>query len=702
MIKSLINSYVKIGIVLVLMFSVLHSFGQSSQPFEILLYHGQDAKTPFEGVSVSAVDASTVMSDAQGQLTLTFRTRKFGDQIQFRRIDCSGYEVMNTEAIEAARISRPSADDPDASKLRIVMAPQQLLRQLRDGYRSVAVQRYEKQLKASEAEIQRLREAGKLAEEEYNERMNQLEEDYEAQLSKLETYIEKFARIDLSDLDADERQIIALVQQGEFEEALALYDKQDLANRLRQSRADQQKLAEASQQIAAAERQKALENQRLRQSIDRQVILLRMAGGEENLQKAYQIIHETFLADTTDVTARRTYAMSLFDQGQPERADLVLQIGIEAAANNYDRGFMVLDLMDDAWRRQDYAAGLTYAQRADSLLTPLQESDYTVLTRGLPAFCSVYLNYYLQEDLDRCRQIVDRMQQQWSPDTLSYNSLLSYIEVSSGIGEYYSQMGNMTQSKAVMSEALRLGEILYRKFPVYSTLYNACAEASSVFALAGDYVEACQAVRRSMALMSERLEKTKVKTLYPIFAYDLYTMSDALSVMEDYQLCDSLMALEHQYQIFASLDSSYPMQYNAYKGCFLLTCVGVKLQNHDVAAAEQLFADGVSSLEQAEEGEHLLPQLRPGTLARIRQAQGRYEEAEQLYQAAIDYFAHSYRESGDVLDADSQCRYLLMLADMQGEQGKHRAFRKTIRQAERIAPFESNRQKVAAIKQKYQ
>lgn len=703
MLKYLIHNQVRTGIVCMLMLLSRLALAQSTQPLEILQYHGMDAKTPLEGVAVSAVGASSSMSDAQGMLTLTFRSLKAGDQIQFRRIDMAGYEVMNTEAIEAARIARQSASDPTASMLHIVMAQRQLLRQLRDGYRSVAVKRYEKQLKEAEEEAERLREAGKLAETEYNERMDQLEEEYETKLSQLETYIEKFARIDLSDLDADEQQIIQLVQQGAFDEALARYDQQDLANRLRQSRDDQAKLIEASQQIAAAEQRKAQENLRLRQSIDRQVTLLRMAGGEENLQKVYRILHETFLADTTYTEARRDYAISLYDQGRQEEADLLLKAGIASDATDYDRGFMMLDLMDTYWQRLDYATGLHYAQQADSILLPLKETHYTVLTRALPAFSSIYLRSYMQnDDFAACQKVIDRARQQWSPDTLSYNSLLSYTELTRDIAEYYSRTGDMAQSAAYLDDALRLGELSYEKFPVYNSLYDAYAEASSSYAMAGEQVKASEAARRSMELIGERLAKASTKKFFPIFAYDLYVMADALGMIENYALCDSLLTLEQRHQLFATLDQNYPDVYNVYQGCFMLTCVGAKLQANDLDAAERLYTEGVHRLENAgEEGEALLPQLSPGTLARLRQAQGRYDEAEQLYQTAIDYFASSYHESGDAWDADNQCRYLIQLADMQGSQGKRKTCLKTLKQAERIAPFESNRQKIAAIRQKY-
>lgn len=662
-------------------------------------YHGREAKTALGGVSVTAANAGSVMSDANGHASLQFRTLKVGDQIQFRRIDMAGYEVMNTEAIDAARIARPSASDPDASTLRIVMAPRQLLRQLRDGYRSVAVQRYEKQLKASEAEIEQLREAGKLAEEEYNERMNQLEEEYENKLSQLETYIEKFSRIDLSDLDADEQQIIELVQQGSFDEALAIYDKQDLANRLLQSRADQQKLAEASQQIAAAERQKSLENQRLRQSIDRQVTLLRMAGGEENLMKAYEIIHQTFLADTTDCDARRTYAVSLVEQGRNSEAANVLQAGITPATDSYNHGMLLLDLMDINWNDGDYDQGFALAQQADSILFPIRESNYKVLTRGLPAVFGIYLNhYYVEEDFKACKQVMERVDRYWTPDTLNSSSLKSYIELLGNMSEYYFRINNGEKSLWCTQQLLAFSEQFHKLKPWTNINLDSYTEACFSYAMNGKNEEAIYAARHSMYLLAELKEHGFRKSHYFILCYDFLRITDALNAIEQYQLCDSIVQLASKYQVFELTDQYFPHENDIYYGIYQLTSVTSRLHQGALADAEQRYDAGIARLTEADEDGSILQQMQPGALAQIRQAQGQFSEAEKLYREAISHFATLYKESGDAQDADNQCRHLLMLAEMQAQQGNRKQCQRTLKEAERVAVFAYSKQRIENIK----
>lgn len=254
---------------------------QSVQLIEVLRYNGEKAKTPLEGVSVSAANAGSVMTNAQGEVTLQFRTLKVGDQIQFRRIDLAGYEVMNTEVVESMIIGE--------GKHTIVLCDSEELAKVRDGYRTAAARHYEKQLADAQSKLEALQQEGKMRDEEFARRMDELEEQYEQQLQTLDTYVDKFARIDLSELDTFEQEIMALVQEGRFEEAIARYEDQHLTERLQQGVRQQQQLQNDQQVLDRAIEAKDQEAERLEQNIDKQIDLLRRVGGEENLQKVEEL-----------------------------------------------------------------------------------------------------------------------------------------------------------------------------------------------------------------------------------------------------------------------------------------------------------------------------------------------------------------------------------------------------------------------------
>lgn len=263
---------------------------QSVQQGQVLLYHGREAKTPLAGVSVSASNAGSVISDAEGLFTLQFRTLKVGDPIQFRRIDLNGYEVMNTEALEVARIAAQSDNGGTSdNRLTIVLCSSEELASLRDGYHTQAAERYKQQLDKAQQEVEQLKQEGKIREEEYNQRMDALEEQFNEKLQTLDTYVDKFARIDLSELDAFEQEIIALVQEGRFDEAIARYDDQHLTERLQQGVAEQRQLNNDLQLLDAAIEAKETEASRLEKNIDKQIELLRKVGGEENERKIEEL-----------------------------------------------------------------------------------------------------------------------------------------------------------------------------------------------------------------------------------------------------------------------------------------------------------------------------------------------------------------------------------------------------------------------------
>ncbi len=258
-----------------------NTFAQSVQCGQVLLYQGKEAKTPLARVALSAVDAPAVQSDEEGRFNLKFRTLHAGDLIRFRRISLAGYEVMNKEAVEAFRIANTvGADNKQGDQpCTIVMCKSDELNQLRDNYREVAASNYQKKLEAAQKQIRQLQTEGKMQEAECNKRLDELEMKYEAQMQNLDTYVDKFARIDLSELDDREAAIIALVQEGKIDEAIAKYDELNLTQQLQEGVQAQRQLTEDAQRVDAAIDVKQQEGARLEQNLKKQ---------EELLQKVQQ------------------------------------------------------------------------------------------------------------------------------------------------------------------------------------------------------------------------------------------------------------------------------------------------------------------------------------------------------------------------------------------------------------------------------
>ncbi|MBR0036882.1 MAG: hypothetical protein IJP70_04500 [Bacteroidales bacterium] len=245
--------------VLALLLSAL-SYAQSTQQVQILEYNGKEAKTPIQGVGLTVANAGAALSDAQGVLTLNFRTNKAGDPVVIRRIEKAGYEVFNREAVEQWTVA------PNVPFL-LVLCRSDRFRQLCDQYSQIASESYGRQLQKDKARLAAERKAGKLKEKEYQDELLKVQDEYEQQLENLDLYVEKFARFDLSELSDQERQIIALVQEGKIDEAITRYEQMDLLGQYVTQSKEIRQISNAQDSLTAVRNNKAEAIDTLRQVI---------------------------------------------------------------------------------------------------------------------------------------------------------------------------------------------------------------------------------------------------------------------------------------------------------------------------------------------------------------------------------------------------------------------------------------------------
>lgn len=254
---------------------------QSTQQVKVLEYLGKEQKKPLKGVSLSVQNAASVMSDEQGVLTLQFRSLKDGDAVQLRRIDMSGYEIFNQEAVDAWTISSKQT-------FTLVLCKSDRFKALCEQYNAVASASYERQLKKDKSAIEKLRQEGKLKQQEYDEKLAEIERQYNEQLDNLENYVDRFARIDLSEISEEEQKVIEFVEQGNFEEAIRLYEEMNLLSKYQQQSQNIQQIRSTSADLQQLSQQKAEMRDSLLQALSQQIRLYEQQG---ELQKADSLLH---------------------------------------------------------------------------------------------------------------------------------------------------------------------------------------------------------------------------------------------------------------------------------------------------------------------------------------------------------------------------------------------------------------------------
>ena len=283
---------------------------QATQPCVVMKYNKKEAKSPLPGVEVWVNNAGSKTSDENGRLTLLFRTLKPGDKVSNVRATKEGYVIFNAEAVEQWYISR------DQMPFTLVLVDKEYFDKLKSALTQTSTDRYKAKYQQATRELEAALLSGKLKEEEYNKKFDELDAQYQEQLKNLDNYIDQFARIDLSEVSAEEQRILELVEQGKIEEAVKAYEDLDIMGKLRQAREAKKAIAEAKSKLESEEARQDEAIAELKARQEREIATLKLAGGKENYEKVGRILKENALADTTDYNAAFAYAR--FAEGQTD------------------------------------------------------------------------------------------------------------------------------------------------------------------------------------------------------------------------------------------------------------------------------------------------------------------------------------------------------------------------------------------------
>lgn len=436
------------------------AYAQVEQQIVISEYNGKEEKTPLSEVNITVLNAASTITDAQGRATLRFRTFKAGDKVTIRRMDKPGYEIFNSMAIDQWNISpqRP---------FQIVLCRSDKFRALRDQYSRVASDSYARQYKAEQARLAAERKKTKMLEATYQQKMLDLENQYQQQLEDLENYVDQFARIDLSELNDKQQELIRLVQDGKIDKAIQKYESADYQALYQKQCEEIAKIDRAQAQLAMVEAQKRSEREKVFQSINRQIATYRLAGGRENFHKVTALLKSVADADTTQLEAVWAYAFHALNQRMVAECEKYINIYVRACKQQ-----------------------------------PILEAN---------AWHSLGQNYMLQHELSKAEEAYTKAltirQSLAEKDPERFNPML--LDTQINLNAYYQWIGNIEKSNEIGSVAVKTAELLYSEDKeVYqnhlSNIY--CDHALTICEL-GDSVNALSMVEKACQLANEIYQK---------------------------------------------------------------------------------------------------------------------------------------------------------------------------------------------------
>ena len=298
-------------------FCFSQSYAQTIQNGVIQEYNERAKKTPLGGVELNVRSAGSTVSDGNGNFKLQFLTLKPGEKVNVRRVEKLGYEIFNKEAVEQWNIN-------PKEPFVIIMCSSERFKKIRDNYERVSSESYARQLKKEEAALAKLKADGKLQEVEYKKQLYELRENYEKQLDNLDNYVDRFSRIDLSELSIVEQKIIELVQQGKIDEAIAKYEEQNYVDKYTKEVAQIKEVSSAIDKLSDIKVSKEQSRDTLLAAINRQVETLKLAGGKENYERIHVILRDVAFSDTTNAECMIKYGIFLAEQNMLKDANSVL------------------------------------------------------------------------------------------------------------------------------------------------------------------------------------------------------------------------------------------------------------------------------------------------------------------------------------------------------------------------------------------
>lgn len=247
---------------------------------------------PLAGVQVMAVGAAPASSDGNGRFFLEFRSGRPGDMLKVNDIYKSGYSLVNEAALRNWRLS---GDRP----VEVVLCPTDVLLNRQEEYYGVGRVHYQSRYEAALAALDSLQKAGMLAREEYEARLDAAGAEYADAMSRLEEYAYMIACINTDDLNELEREVYALVRDGDVSGALQLLDRAQVSERFRRL---QSMGKEAGEDLEA-----------MIPSMKYYADICMFDGGKDNLLKARSVLEEIALSDTTNYVYAQEYAEALAD-----------------------------------------------------------------------------------------------------------------------------------------------------------------------------------------------------------------------------------------------------------------------------------------------------------------------------------------------------------------------------------------------------
>ena len=189
-------------------------------------YNGKKPRSSIGGVYIKAVSADNgvVSDEANGTFVMSLKNLQMGSRIGSVRVTKQGMMVFNQQAVEEWSVRK----DP----LCLILCDANEFQKQKKRLIAIGERQAKKKYDIKLAELKEMNEAQKLKIDDYYNKLDSLEKEYQNALKHMDEYADVFARIDESEIDTLAQHAIELFNNGDIEESISMFEKGNYMKKL--------------------------------------------------------------------------------------------------------------------------------------------------------------------------------------------------------------------------------------------------------------------------------------------------------------------------------------------------------------------------------------------------------------------------------------------------------------------------------------
>ena len=226
-------------------FSTISLFAQAPLIQNGLVREQNSGKKPIAGVQIVFSQAVPATSDQAGKFRLAFAGIKAGDLVFMTEITKRGYELVNKKELEVIKIGSTNNLDVD-----IILAKEGTVNAAKKEYYGVSDKALLAGFNAQKQKIQKQIQNAELTQQDYLDKLEDLQKQYERQKMSLDVLSEKFARVNFDDVSEVYKEALLLFKDGKIDEAIQKLEGADFMTRSNKHIEERKRLATATDSLS--------------------------------------------------------------------------------------------------------------------------------------------------------------------------------------------------------------------------------------------------------------------------------------------------------------------------------------------------------------------------------------------------------------------------------------------------------------------